>query len=92
VNPQLLFAAGPNTLVGLATVAQGVKRSDLVARLIPAYVDLLQQLKVRAAVDLDYFASALRSSGLKLSRLKTSLGACCPELAPPCFCYLNPPR
>jgi hypothetical protein len=33
--------------VGLATVAPGVKRSDLVARLIPAYVDLLQQLKVR---------------------------------------------
>ena len=44
---QLLTATGPNTLVGLATVAPGVKRSDLVARLIPAYVDLLQQLKVR---------------------------------------------
>eukprot|EP00208_Stichococcus_sp_RCC1054_P007050 CAMPEP_0206136888 /NCGR_PEP_ID=MMETSP1473-20131121/2104_1 /ASSEMBLY_ACC=CAM_ASM_001109 /TAXON_ID=1461547 /ORGANISM="Stichococcus sp, Strain RCC1054" /LENGTH=757 /DNA_ID=CAMNT_0053529723 /DNA_START=157 /DNA_END=2430 /DNA_ORIENTATION=- len=36
---------GPNTLVGLATVAEGVSRSDLVARLVPAYVDLLQQLK-----------------------------------------------
>jgi hypothetical protein len=33
--------------VGLATVAPGVKRSELVARLIPAYVDLLQQLKVK---------------------------------------------
>ena len=33
--------------MGLATVAPGVKRTELVARLIPAYVDLLQQLKVR---------------------------------------------
>lgn len=41
-----VHAAGPNTLVGLATVAEGVSRSDLVARLVPAYVDLLQQLKV----------------------------------------------
>lgn len=39
--------AGPNTLVGLATVAEGVSRSELVARLIPAYVDVLKQLKVR---------------------------------------------
>ena len=40
-------SAGPNTLVGLATVAEGVSRSDLVKRLVPAYVDLLKQLKVR---------------------------------------------
>jgi len=33
--------------VGLATVAEGVSRSELVARLIPAYVDVLKQLKVR---------------------------------------------
>lgn len=43
-----LRSAGPNTLVGLATVAEGVSRSDLVARLVPAYVDLLKQLKVRS--------------------------------------------
>lgn len=43
-----LQSAGPNTLVGLATVAEGVSRSDLVARLVPAYVDLLKQLKVRS--------------------------------------------
>ncbi len=39
---------GPNTLVGLATVAEGVDRSELVARLVPAYVDLLTQLKARS--------------------------------------------
>lgn len=32
--------------MGLATVADGVSRSDVVARLVPAYVDLLKQLKV----------------------------------------------
>ena len=37
---------GPNTLVGLATLAPGTDKSALVARMIPAYVDLLQQLKV----------------------------------------------
>ena len=31
-------------MVGLA-VRKGISRSDLVARLVPAYVDLLQQLK-----------------------------------------------
>ena len=36
--------AGPNTVVGLA-VRKGVSRSDLVARLVPAYVDLRKQLK-----------------------------------------------
>lgn len=42
----VVTTAGPNTLVGLATVAAGVDRSELVARLIPAYVGLLKQLKV----------------------------------------------
>lgn len=37
---------GPNTLVGLATLAPGADKSTLVARLVPAYVDLLKQLKV----------------------------------------------
>ena len=39
---------GPNTLVGLATLAPGADKSVLVARLVPAYVDLLEQLKARA--------------------------------------------
>ncbi len=34
----------------LATVEEGISRSDLVARLVPAYVDLLKQLKVPPAV------------------------------------------
>ena len=38
---------GPVTLVRLATLAPGAVASDLVARLVPAYVDLLEQLKVR---------------------------------------------
>lgn len=38
---------GPNTLVGLATLAPGADKSTLVARLVPAYVDLLKQLKAR---------------------------------------------
>lgn len=41
--------AGPNTLVGLATVAPGVDRSELVARLVPAYTDLLKQLQVNSS-------------------------------------------
>ena len=38
---------GPVTLVRLATLALGAVASDIVARLVPAYVDLLKQLKVR---------------------------------------------
>ena len=43
---------GPNTLVGIATLAPGADRSALVARLVPAYVDVLKQLKVRVACKL----------------------------------------
>ena len=39
---------GPNTLVGLATLAPGADKSALIARLLPAYVDLLEQLKERS--------------------------------------------
>ena len=34
--------------MGLATVDKGVSRSELVSRLVPAYVDALKQLKVRS--------------------------------------------
>lgn len=36
---------GPNTLVGLSTVLDDTDRSELVSRLIPAYVDVLKQMK-----------------------------------------------
>ena len=52
---------GPNTLVGLATLAPGADKSTLVARLVPAYVDLLEQLKARWGRDLAVPLLSLRS-------------------------------
>ena len=39
-----LICAGPNTLVGLAK-KEGVSRTDLVKRLLPAYSQVLKELK-----------------------------------------------
>jgi hypothetical protein len=54
--------AVPLVLVHLATLAPGAVATAIVARLVPAYVDLLKQLKVRFKLDLDPVLTALQSS------------------------------
>ena len=43
-NKILLVLVGPNTLVGLSK-KEGVSRSDMVKRLLPAYSQVLKELK-----------------------------------------------
>ena len=37
--------AGPNTLVGLATRKDGISKTELLKRLLPAYSQILRELK-----------------------------------------------
>ena len=46
-NHHLIYSAGPNTIVGLSKQPEGTSldASKVVASLLPAYIDLLKQLK-----------------------------------------------